>query len=62
MVITQVRFRCVNEDNYKGGILVDYGEDAVIICGCCGGIIDNEDIEALERLPWVDISEEIKGE
>jgi hypothetical protein len=32
-----------------------------IICGECGGIIPIEDIEEIEILPWVDISEEIIG-
>jgi hypothetical protein len=30
-----------------------------VICGCCGKVIRLEDIDILEELPWVNISEEI---
>lgn len=63
MVTKQIRFRCIGEDNYNGGILVDDGKEVVIICGCCGGIIENEDIEDFCPYDeWVNISNEIMGE
>ena len=33
-----------------------------IICGCCGGIFETDEIELIQPLPWVDISEEIAGD
>lgn len=32
-----------------------------IICGCCGAIINFEDIITWRDLTWIDISDEIKG-
>lgn len=63
MQTKQIRFRCVGESNYSGGILVDTGEDTYIICGCCGSIIDWEDVEDFELYDhWVNISNEIIGD
>jgi len=43
-----------------GGILVN---DEFIICGCCGGVFEKEEVEILKVYPdWVSISDEIIGE
>lgn len=74
-VPTQVRFVDINSDNdgeccYIGGIA--YRDE--IICGCCGGIIEINDllddaydlgidpnVVIMPFASWIDISEEIKG-
>lgn len=62
MLTEQVRFRCcIEKDEEYGGILVD---NKYVICGCCGGVfeLDDGEVEILEKLRWVPISEEILGE
>ena len=55
----QVKFREIGEDIEIGGILLDDGK---IICGCCGGLFEPEDVEIIrEYEDWIDLSEEIKG-
>ena len=53
-----VKFKDLANDNVFGGILLD---DDNIICGCCGGLIekDDPDVEIIEELKWIDISNEI---
>ena len=55
-----VKFKDLANDNVFGGILLD---DDNIICGCCGGLIEKEDpdVEIIEELEWIDISNEILG-
>lgn len=55
-----VKFKNLANDNIFGGILLD---DDSIICGCCGGLIekDDPDVEIIEELEWIDISNEILG-
>ena len=50
-----------NFNNVFGGILLD---DDNIICGCCGGLFKKDDpnVEIIEELEWIDISNEILGE
>ena len=44
-----------------GGILVE--EDGIIICGCCGGTFEVEEVEIIETYDyWVDISDSIIGD
>lgn len=63
MFTKQVKFRPIGEEAEKGGILVQSSEGDFIICGCCGGVFEMEDVEQFgEYSSWVDISEEIKGE
>ena len=64
MITKQVRFRCEGDNTFFGGILVDDCKEApFIICGCCGGIIEMDDIlEIQEYKNWVNISDEIIGE
>lgn len=62
----QVSFYDVGTGEYKGGIAYkDY-----IICGCCGGIIELEDlyedaaaeeVVPLIEMDWLDISNELIG-
>ena len=33
-----------------------------IICGCCGGIVEIEEVEQIQPLSWVNISEAIAGD
>ena len=61
-VPTQVKFKesieVVDDPCWLGGIAYeDY-----IICGCCGGIIQLEDVDEIKELNWIPISEEIMGE
>ena len=61
----QVRFSEDLEYTWKGGIW-DSEED-IIICGCCGGIFEKDDIhDGVFQFKvydnWVDISEEIMGD
>lgn len=58
---TQVKFW--DDGRWIGGI----GYRDEIICGCCGGIFEvNELLEdnpnGIVRLPWIDINEEIRGD
>ena len=64
----QVKFYDRENDTVLGGILTDEGD---IICGCCGGLIEADDIgdddgslfTILETYKtWLDISEVIIGE
>ena len=56
METKQVKFKD-EEGNILGGILVD---NKYIICGCCGGVLEVEEVEILERYNyWVNISYEI---
>ena len=68
-VPTQVKLWDVDDDHYIGGIA--YRNE--IICGCCGGVFDINEIyefapAMLEEGPiipydnWVDISNDICGE
>ena len=54
----QIKFRDV--EAVFGGILTD---DNTIICGCCGGTFDKDEVEILEIYDeWVDLSPEIIGD
>ena len=56
-----VKFKDLESNTILGGILTDEGN---IICGCCGGLIEKDDFqfEIMEKLSWIDISNEILGE
>ena len=56
-----VKFKDLESNTILGGILTD---ECNIICGCCGGLIERDDLqfEIVEILPWIDISNEILGE
>lgn len=65
-MVEMVKFR----ECFDGEEHVNYGfllEDGRILCGCCGSILEAEPeaehtIEILEVLPWIDITEAIKGD
>lgn len=59
----QVKFLDPTLNEWLGGI----GYRDEVICGCCGGIFRVEDIlendsNGIVKLPWVDISDEIRGD
>lgn len=63
MITKQVKFVDVYEHTIHGGILITEGNDQYIICGCCGGVFEIEDVEIVEEFPnWIDISDSIIGE
>lgn len=68
MYFKQIQFRVDDADTIEskrlnGGIGVyDCGELQYVICGCCGGMFDKEDITFIRALEWIPISEAIKGE
>lgn len=61
-----VKFWDIDGDHYIGGIAY---QDKVI-CGCCGGTFDIEEIyefapdgiEPVQKMKWIDISEAILGD
>lgn len=53
---TQVLF-ADEEGTTFGGIAYNN----IIICGCCGGIFEVDEVEILENYDWIDISHEIIG-
>ena len=62
MEIKQVKFKDTNFEgnNILGGIMVD---NKFVICGCCGGVFEVEEVEILEVYKvWLNISDEIRGE
>lgn len=55
MLAQQVMFD--DGEEVKGGILVN---SEFIICGCCGGVFEAEEVEVIEYFEyWVPIGEEI---
>ena len=63
MTTQQVRFRLEGDTTYFGGILVKDGKKSFVICGCCGGIAEMDEIEEIKKYEnWVDLSEKIIGE
>ena len=54
----QIKFR--DDGVILGGILID---DNTIICGCCGGTFERDEVEILEIYDtWVDLSSTIIGD
>ena len=63
MITKQVRFRGIGEESFQGGIMVDDGSSIYVICGCCGGIYEMDDIEEINEFEnWINISDEIIGD
>ena len=54
---TQVKFF----DPEKQKILYGIGIDDEIICGCCGSVFEVSEVENIEILPWIDLSDAICG-
>lgn len=61
MYAEQIIFECEGTVGGLGGILID---KKIIICGCCGEIIDanDEKIKIIKHLKWIPISDEIIGD
>lgn len=60
METKQVKFKDF-EGVVLGGILVE--NEGIVICGCCGGIFEIEEIEIVEVYDyWVDLSDDIIGD
>ena len=57
---TQVRFW---EDLEDGEKVKHYGiaYHDEIICGCCGGVVEAENVVAIDELEWTPIEEFIEG-
>ena len=34
----------------------------IIICGCCGAVFEVNECDIFEDLPWVSVSDEIRGD
>ena len=72
MIIKLVKFCCPDADTIEGtktelgGIAVyDYDYESTpqyVICGCCGGTFEPDEVKILRVLEWLPISEEILGE
>ena len=56
--------QCVFKDedgNLTGGIYIEIGDEKYIICGCCGGVFELEDVADLKLFDtWVNIEEEMR--
>ena len=64
MTFKQVQFKANDTESLTGGIAI-YEDDKLqgIICGCCGGFIEPEDIEKIEPFKaWMDIEADIRGD
>ena len=55
---TQVKFFDPKNQETLYGI----GIDDEIICACCGYVFEVSEVENIEILPWIDISDAIRGE
>lgn len=70
MNVKQVVFSCSDADTVEstkeqnGGIAFydDYNHLQGVICGCCGGIFEANEVTIIRTLDWLSISEEIIGE
>lgn len=62
-MVKQCKFKD-KHNNVNGGFLCDFDNgDKYIICGCCGGIFDLNEVEILEIYDnWINLSHEITGE
>ena len=61
MYAEQIIFECEGVVGSLGGILID---KKIIICGCCGEIIDatDKEIKIIKHLKWINISDAIIGD
>ena len=61
---TQVMFKQDEETMLENGAEwfagIAYHDE--IICGCCGGIIEMDEVETISPMSWIDISEAIAGD
>lgn len=63
MITKQVIFKDPDA-HVLGGIMVNDGHNTFIICGCCGGVFEYEELgkDNVKIIPWIDIEEEIRGD
>lgn len=54
---TQVMF--IDDDN-ETCFGIAFGD--TVICGCCGSTFDVSEVEIVQTLEWIDISDAIRGE
>lgn len=69
MEVRQVKFRCPAADVVEstkevlGGIAIYDGFKLQgVICGCCGGVFEPDEVEIIRKMEWLPISKEIIGE
>lgn len=66
----QVSFKIISKDlqdedpNHLFGGIACYGGDNLqfVICGCCGGVFEPEDIRVVRVFRWIDICDAIIGD
>lgn len=62
MICKQIAFMPEGEEAVQGGILCEDSSQSFIICGCCGGIYEPDEVEIIERFEdWIDIEADIRG-
>ena len=61
---TQVMFKQDEETMLENGAewFAGIAYHDKIICGCCGGIIEMDEVEAIQPLSWVNIEDAIAGD
>jgi len=70
MNVKQVEFHCSTADTIEstkgkiGGIALydDHNHLQCVICGCCGGIFEPNEVTIIRKFDWLSISEAIVGE
>ena len=64
MIIRQCKFRPIGEQAWQGGIYLNNDlQTDYVICGCCGGWFEMNEIEEIEIFEdWVNLSAEIIGD
>ena len=55
----QVKF-IDNEGETHGGIFNE--QEGYIICGCCGGIFEKDEVKIADVYYWIDLDETILGD
>lgn len=56
-VPTQVKFFSPEDNEIIAGIAYQN----VVICGCCGGIFELDEVQIIEDLSWISLTDEILG-
>lgn len=57
MTTKQVRFKTTDGPRQFGGVYVRDGSREYVICGCCGGVFQMDEIKEFEELDdWVNFS------
>ena len=58
----QVAFKVSEDLDDSGEVLAGIAYCGEIICACCGGIFELDEVLELEILEWINIREEILGD